>query len=83
MVVAPSPRCGARNDADAGPEMLGIGGDRCQRLGRGGEQHVVDRRLVLIGDFGDRRRQGEDEVVVGTGRSSAWRSASQDFAAAL
>ena len=37
-----------------GPEMLGIGGDRRQRLGRGRKQHVVDRRLVLIGDVGDR-----------------------------
>ena len=31
-------------DADAGAEMLGIGGDRQHGLGRGLEQEVVDRR---------------------------------------
>ena len=46
-----------RGDADAGAEMLGVGRDRAQRLGRRLEQDVVDRRLVVIGDVGDRRRQ--------------------------
>ena len=31
-------------DADAGAEVLGVGGDGDQRLGRGLEQEVVDRR---------------------------------------
>ena len=51
-------------DADAGAEMPGIGGDGEQRLGRGLEQQVVDHRLVVPGDPGDRGRQGEDEVEV-------------------
>ena len=51
-------------DADAGAEMLGIGGDREQRLGGGPEQQVVDHRLVLIGDVGDLGRQREDDVEV-------------------
>ena len=42
-----------RRDADAGPEPLGIGGDRQHRLGRRPEQDVVDHRLVLIRDVGD------------------------------
>ena len=46
-----------RHEADASAEMLGIGRDRERGLGRGFEQQVVDHRLVLIGDVGDRRRQ--------------------------
>ena len=47
-----------RGDADAGAEVLGIGRDRGQRLGRGFEQQIVDHRLVvLVGDIGDGRRQ--------------------------
>ena len=41
-------------DADAGAEVLGVGRDRDQRLGRGLEQQIVDHGLVLIGDVGDR-----------------------------
>ena len=33
-------------DADAGAEMLGIGGDRGQGLGGGLEQEIVDDRLT-------------------------------------
>ena len=51
-------------DADAGAEVLGIGGDREHRLGRGAEQEVVDHRLVLIGDVGDLGRQREDDMEV-------------------
>jgi hypothetical protein len=50
--------------ADAGSEVSGIGGDGEQRLGRGAEQQVVDHRLVLVGDWGDLGRQGEDKVEV-------------------
>ena len=53
------------DDADLGAEMLGIGGDRAQRLGGGAEQDAVDDGLVLEGDLGDRRRHGEDDVEVG------------------
>jgi hypothetical protein len=50
--------------ANAGAEVLGIGGDSEQRLGRGAEQQVIDHRLVLVGDGADLGRQGEDEVEV-------------------
>ena len=46
------------DEADLGAEMLGIGGDRAQRLGRRPEQDGVDRLLVLEGDLGDRRAAG-------------------------
>ena len=51
--------------ADARAEMLRVGGDRGQRLGGGPEQEVVDGGLVLERDRADRRRQGEDDVIVG------------------
>ena len=41
-------------EPDAGAEVLGVGGDRDQGLGGGFEQQVIDDRLVLIGDVGDR-----------------------------
>jgi len=55
-------------DADAGAEMLGIGGDGEHGLGRGPEQQIVDNGLVVIGDVGDLGRQGEDEVEVADGQ---------------
>src|SRR5215471_17234465 len=39
--------------ADACAEMLGIGGDREQRLSGRSEQEVVDHGLVLVSDRGD------------------------------
>ena len=53
------------DDADPRPEVLGIGGDRGQGLGRGLEQEAVDPGLVLVGDSAERRRQGEHHVEVG------------------
>ncbi len=53
-----------RGRADPGAGMLGIGGDAQERLGGGLEQDAVDLSLVLIGDAGDGRRQGEDDVEV-------------------
>ena len=53
-----------RGGADAGAEVLGVGGDGEQRLGRGAEQQIVDHRLVLVCDRSDLGRQGEDEVEV-------------------
>src|SRR5208283_5039042 len=52
-------------EADARAEMLGVGGDGGQGLGGGPEQEVVDGGLVLERDRADRRRQGEDDVIVG------------------
>jgi len=50
--------------ADVGAQVLGIGRDTQQRLGGDVEQQAVQRRLVLVRDVGDRRRQREDHVVV-------------------
>ena len=52
-------------EADARAQMLRVGGDRGQRLGGGPEQEVVDGGLVVERDGADRRRQGEDDVIVG------------------
>ena len=54
-------------DADAGTQVLRIGGDRERGLGRRLEQQVVDRPLVLIGDVRGRRRQREHEVEIADG----------------
>jgi hypothetical protein len=56
--------CKDGGDADAGAQMLGVSGDRDQRLSRGLEQQVVDHRLVLVGDIGDGGRQREHHVKV-------------------
>src|SRR3984957_14807418 len=46
---------------DASSQVLGVGRDGEQRLGRCLEQDIVDLRFVLIGDVADRRRQREDQ----------------------
>ena len=51
--------------ADLCPEMLGVGGDVAHRIGRSTEQDGIHHALVLERDLGCRRRQGEDDVVVG------------------
>ncbi len=51
-------------DADAGAEVLGIGGDGEHGFRGGAEQEVVDHRLVLPGDVGDLGRQGEHDMEV-------------------
>ncbi len=56
-----SPSVENGHDADPRAQLSGIRGDRDQRLGRRLEQNVIDRRLVVIGDVGDGRRQGEHE----------------------
>ena len=62
QVLAPGVQHG--DHADLGAEMLGIGGDGAQRLGRRPEQDGVDHRLVLESDLGERRRQREDDMEV-------------------
>ena len=52
-------------EADARAQMLRVGGDGGQRLGCGLEQQIVDDGLVLERDRADRRRQGEDDVIIG------------------
>ena len=51
-------------NADAGAEMLGIGGDGEHGLGRGLEQDAVDCGPVLVGYIGDLSRQREHDVEV-------------------
>jgi hypothetical protein len=45
--------------------VLGVGRDGDQGLGGGFEQQVIDECLVVIGDVGDRPRQGEDDMEIG------------------
>ena len=51
-------------DADAGAEVFGISRDGDHGLGRGLEQDVVDRGLVVIGDVSDLSWQREYDVEV-------------------
>ena len=55
-------------EPDARAEVLGVGRDRHQGLGGDFQQQVIDDRLVLIGDVGDRPRQGEDDMEIGHGQ---------------
>src|SRR6516164_1155647 len=63
-----SPAVQHRGDADASAEMLLVGRDGEHGLCRGGEQEVVDHRLVLVGDIADCRGQCEDDVEVWHGQ---------------
>ena len=51
-------------EADLGTQMLGIGGDGSQGLGRGPEENAIDHPLVLVSDSGNLFRHGEDDVKV-------------------
>ena len=64
MLQVLAPRVKHGDEADLGAEMGWVGGDRAQCLGRRPEQNGVDRRLVLEGDLGHRRRQGEHDMEV-------------------
>ena len=55
-------------EADPGTEVLRVGRDRDECLGRGLEQDAVDDGLVMVGDIADRRWQREHHVVVGHGQ---------------
>jgi hypothetical protein len=55
-------------EPDAGAEVFGVGRDGDQGLGGGFEQQVIDDRLVVIGDVGDRSRQGEDDMEIRHGQ---------------
>src|SRR5215472_16276220 len=48
--------------------MLGVSRDGDQGVGGGFEQQVIDDRLILIGDVGDRSRQREDDMEIGHGQ---------------
>jgi hypothetical protein len=62
QVLAPGVEHG--DEADLGAEMLWVGADRAERLGRCLEQDGVDRLLVLERDLGDRRRQREHDMEI-------------------
>ena len=63
-VIAEPQVCSTAVTPMRAPRCLRIGGDGQHRLGRGAEQQVIDRRLVLVGDGGDLGRQGEDHMEV-------------------
>src|SRR5512137_221703 len=53
-----------REQANPGAETLRICGERHGRLGGGAHQRGIEKPLVLEGDLGRRRRQGEDEMEI-------------------
>ena len=59
-----SPSVQYGGEPDARPEVLGVRRDGDQGVGGGFEQQIIDDRLVVIGDVGDRPRQSEDDVEV-------------------
>ncbi len=63
QVLAPGVK--DRNEADLGAQVLRVGRDHAQRLGRCLEQDGVDGGLVLEGDRRDRRGQREDDMEIG------------------
>jgi hypothetical protein len=51
-------------EPNARAEVLGVRRDDDQGVGSGLEQKIIDDRLVVIGDVGDRPWQGEDDVEI-------------------
>ena len=52
---------GVQNGDQADPGSEAFGGEDAERLRRGAHQEAIDGPLVLEGDLGRRRRQGEHE----------------------
>src|SRR5260370_15178275 len=63
-----SPGVEYSGEPDAGAEVFGVCRDGDQGLGGGFEQQVIDDRLVLIGNVGERSRQGKDNMEIGHGQ---------------
>lgn len=59
-----SPSVQDSDEADLGPQMFRIGGDRAQGFGGGAKQEIVDHRLVLIGHRRDHLGQRKDHVEI-------------------
>ena len=59
-----APRVQHGDEADLGAQVLGVGSERAQGLRRRLEQHVVQQRLVLIGDGLDGLWHREHDVEV-------------------
>ena len=65
VVQGLAPRVQHGDRPDLGAEVPRVSGDVAQRVGGGAEQDGIDDALVLERDFGRRRGQCEDHVVVG------------------
>ena len=65
MLEGLSPAVKDGEETDLRSEMLRVGRDGFQRFGRGLEEDTVDYVLVLVGDCGDLRRHGKDDVKIG------------------
>ena len=59
-----SPTVQYREEADLGAQMLGIGRDGGQGLGRGSEQNAVDEIFVLVSNSRDLFGEREDDVKI-------------------
>ena len=62
QVLSPTVKYGEK--ADLGAQMLGIGSDGGQGLGRGSEENAVDEIFVLVSDGSDRFGNREDDVKI-------------------
>ena len=56
-LAVPAPTCAGCSDADVGTEVLAIGGNRGEGLGRSLKQQSIDFGLVLVGHRADRGRK--------------------------
>ena len=61
-ILSPSVEHG--EEADLGAQMLGIGSDGGQGLGRGSEQNAVDELFVLVSNGRDLFGEGEDDMKI-------------------
>ena len=59
-----SPTVQYREEADLGAQMLGIGSNGGQGLGRGSEQNAVDEIFVLVSNGRDLFGESEDDVKI-------------------
>ena len=59
-----SPAVEYDEEADLSAQMLGIGSDGGQGLGRGSKQNAVNEIFVLVGDGGDLFRDSEDDMKI-------------------
>jgi hypothetical protein len=57
-------------EADAGPQVLGIFGHGAKRAGGRPKEEAVDQTLVLKSELGQALRQSKDHVEVGDGEQA-------------
>jgi hypothetical protein len=62
QVLSPTVKYGEK--ADLGAQMLGIGSDGRQSLGRGSEENAVDEIFVLVSDGSNLFGNGEDDMKI-------------------